>query len=189
MAEQEVMQVVKGRRKKRKTSPRPTKTGKTCPAKSAAGKARWADPAFREKMLLARKDSASKRAANGTVHTGRLGVPDGMRKERADKLRERAERKAEETMKALKASGVVDEGADPRGVEALEAALVVMRAPGDKREKLAAARLILDFTRAKPASKSEITVNKAEQWLAAVAEDMDDEDQSGTGEDETEATD
>lgn len=187
MAEQERVMKRKGRRKKRKTSPRPSKTKGRIkrPGTAAAQKALWADPAHRAKMLEACKRGAAKRVAAG--QKARLGVPDGMRKEKADKLREEAERAARDTMTELKKVGALDEGSDPRAEEALEAALVVMRSPGDKREKLAAARLILDFTRAKPASKSVVTVNAAEQWLAAIATETDDDEQSRTGEDETEA--
>ena len=41
----------------------------------------------------------------------------------------------------------------------------VMQVPGETRERLAAARLVLDFTN-RPASKSEVTIGKAEEFLA-----------------------
>lgn len=105
-------------------------------------------------------------AARG--NTRREGIPDGMRKAQAEPLNKAAEESAKETVIQLKNAGAFD-GVDPRAEEALTQAVKVMRAPGDKKVKLAAARLVLDFTRSKPASKSDITVNKAEEWLAAVA--------------------
>ena len=161
----------KARKKKRKSSPRPqrytatrTRPRRTNPAVSAHSKALWADPVWRAMMM-------EKRKAQGILNKGfkaRQGVPDGMRKAEAYPLVEAAKESAKETMSELKQAGVVD-GTDPRAEEALEAAIAVMRSPGDKKVALVAARLVLDFTKSKPASKSEISVNKAEDWLAAVA--------------------
>lgn len=161
----------KARTKKRKSSPRPqrytatrTRPRRTNPAASANNKKLWADPVWRAAMM-------EKRKAHGERMKGfssRLGVPDGMRKAEAYPLVEAAKESAKETMSELKQAGVVD-GTDPRAEEALEAAIAVMRSPGDKKVALVAARLVLDFTKSKPASKSEISVNKAEDWLAAVA--------------------
>ena len=48
-----------------------------------------------------------------------------------------------------------------------------MRVVGDNRERVAAARLVLDFTKQKPASKSELAVSKAEDFLSSLLEDED----------------
>jgi hypothetical protein len=55
--------------------------------------------------------------------------------------------------------------------EALEGALTVLRTPNSQQTKLAAAKLILEFTKTKPVAKSEVSVNKAEEWLATLAAD------------------
>lgn len=60
--------------------------------------------------------------------------------------------------------GVEDELAQ----EALRTAVIIMREPGQAREKLAAARMILDFTKSKPVAKSEVSVGKAEEFLASL---------------------
>jgi hypothetical protein len=99
---------------------------------------------------------------------GRFGVPDGMRKPKAEPLNQAALESAKVTVSELKKAGVLD-GADDRAEAALTEAVKVMRAPGDKKVKLAAARLVLDFTKAKPANKTELTINAAEQWLKEVA--------------------
>jgi len=58
--------------------------------------------------------------------------------------------------------------------EALETSLTVMRGPVSAGDKLKAARQVLDFTMAKPVSKSEVTVNSAEEWLKSlVGKDAD----------------
>ncbi len=54
--------------------------------------------------------------------------------------------------------------------EALETSLTVMRGPVSAGDKLKAARQVLDFTMAKPVSKSEVTVNSAEEWLKSLVE-------------------
>ncbi|MGC3025839.1 hypothetical protein ACPUER_11915 [Burkholderia sp. DN3021] len=61
--------------------------------------------------------------------------------------------------------------------EALETAVeIVRRKEISPKDQLAAARLVLEFTMAKPASESNVTVKKAEDFLADLAtQDKDDE--------------
>lgn len=74
-------------------------------------------------------------------------------------------------MKKLEAAGVID-AADEQANEAMHVTLTVMRlADLPVKERLAAARQVLEWTKAKPAQKTELTVTKAEEWLAAVTED------------------
>lgn len=132
------------------------------PAAQAHFKALWQDPEYRAKMALRK--------------CGRpLGSRDGISKKTRARFWKQARFEATLTMKKLEQAGKLVE-ADDYAREALHEALVTMRLPGTARDKVAAARLVLDFTMAKPASKSEITVNKAEEWLAAVAEDNDQAD-------------
>ncbi len=42
----------------------------------------------------------------------------------------------------------------------------------DKKVKATYQRLVLDFTKAKPESRSKLTLDKSEEWLAALEEDM-----------------
>ena len=65
---------------------------------------------------------------------------------------------------------------------ALETAVEVMRCPGDNRERVAAARLVLDFTKQKPASKSEVALSKAEDFLSSLIEEDEQEAQSSAQE-------
>lgn len=117
-----------------------------------------------------------KRRLSGIANRGfssRFGIPDGMRKAEADKLNAAAAESAKETMSKLEKAGVLED-ADAQAKEALETTIHIMRKPGDKKVQLAAARQVLEWTKAKPAAKSDITVNKAEAWLAAISEDNDD---------------
>ena len=57
---------------------------------------------------------------------------------------------------------------DEYSKEALRAAVAIMREPSQNRDKLTAARLVLDFTRSKPAASVEVTVGKAESFLSSL---------------------
>jgi hypothetical protein len=54
--------------------------------------------------------------------------------------------------------------------EALTGAITVLRGPVSAKDKIAAARLVLDFTMAKPVAKSEVTVSSAEDWLRSLVD-------------------
>lgn len=60
---------------------------------------------------------------------------------------------------------------DAMAKEALEGALTVLRGPQTQQNKLAAAKLLLEFTKSKPVAKSEVSVNAAEAWLASLDKD------------------
>ena len=96
------------------------------------------------------------------------GVPDGFRKHEIEPIRAQAQKEATEIVKIMSEKyGIESEYAQ----EALKTAVEVMRVPGETRERLAAARLVLDFTKQKPASKSEVAVAKAEDFLASLLTD------------------
>jgi hypothetical protein len=124
----------------------------------------WADPQWRAD-LLARREG---RRADGLMTT--TGLPKGLDLEQFKFFRRQARFEATMTMKKLDKAGVLDD-CDEYAREALHAAIETMRMPIPPKDKISAARLVLDFTKAKPAQKQEITVTKAEEWLAAVTED------------------
>jgi len=73
--------------------------------------------------------------------------------------------------------------------EALTTAVEVMRLVGETRERLAAARLVLDFTKSKPANKSDVTISKAEDFLAALLQEDEQPDAQETDNGTEEAAD
>lgn len=162
-------------RKHRKVAARPTLSGARRPASSEANRRRYQDPAQREVS----RQRALRQAAKGLM--GRpLGSYDGVRKEERERINEEARDYARKTILLMADKGILQDGDDPRAVEALQAALETMRVPSNQGTKLAAAKLILEYTKAKPAAKSEVTVNKAEEWLAAIAqEEKNDSDEEG----------
>lgn len=132
----------------------------------------WADPVMREKLTEKNRRVAREAAAKGLT---RFGIPDGMRKEEAARVNAAAAVRAREIVSKMKDKGIIDETVDPRAEKALTAAIEVLETPVNQQTKLAAARLLLDFLKTKPTAKSEVTVNAAEQWLAAIADDSAEE--------------
>ena len=105
------------------------------------------------------------------------GTPDGFRKHEIEPIREKIKKEAEEVVnKMAEKYGIEDSYAK----EALACAVEVLRVPGETRERLSAARLVLDFTKSKPVSKSEVAVAKAEDFLASLLEDDGSETSSNT---------
>jgi hypothetical protein len=100
--------------------------------------------------------------------TSRAGVPDGWRKADAIRATEEARVSAQETIKIMVEKNLLTD--DEKANEALETAIALMRGPG-LQYKLAAARTVLEYTKAKPASKQDISIQKAEDWLALVTAD------------------
>lgn len=123
-------------------------------------------PGFREFWLYKQEVCGRYRDAGR-----RIGEGPGIRRGRAAHQWGWAKRLARQDMeRILSAFPDMDDSA----AEALEAALTVMRGPQNQTTKLAAAKLVLDFTRAKPVSKSEVTVNAAEAWLASLGKEDSD---------------
>jgi hypothetical protein len=91
-----------------------------------------------------------------------MGMMDGITKAEAIRLNELGRRMAERDLENIKKNYSLEDSA---AEEALKGALEVIRQPTSQQNKLAAARLVLEFTRSKPVAKSEVTVNKAEEWL------------------------
>ena len=101
------------------------------------------------------------------------GTPDGLRKEQADAMRAKIKKEAVKVVEIMaEKAGIEDEYAK----EALGTAVEVMRMQGKTRERLSAARLILDFTKQKPVAKSEVAVAKAEDFLASLLAEAEEED-------------
>lgn len=96
-----------------------------------------------------------------------LGRASLMTAEQSDRQWVVARKQARKDMETIKKNIVLSEAAE----EALEATLVTMRSPMNQQVKLAAAKLVLDFTMAKPVSKSEVSVNAAEAWLASIGKE------------------
>lgn len=110
-------------------------------------------------LSLRRKQNAD--ASKEKLGRGR-GQLDGLRRDEAQALWNAGIRQAAIDMENIKKNFTFE---DASSEEALQGALEVLRTPASQQIKLAAARLVLDFTKIKPVIKSETTVNAAEKWL------------------------
>ncbi len=157
------------RKPRKKHQPKPKK--KTAPKKNY-----FAELAKTPEGRALRKEWSNKPRKNA----GRpKGVPDGHTAETIKPIREKAKKDAKKVVKIMSEKFNIE---DQYQKEALETAVEVMRLDGQARERLAAARLVLDFTKSKPASKSDVSIHKAEDFLASLLnEDEQNDEQAAEG--------
>lgn len=137
-------------------------------AQSEGLKKWWANPENRAKICKPRPPGYTQRY--------RDGIPDGMTAAEADPLWAKARVQAEIDMKKLEDEGHVSFDMnltdDQLAREAMLKLLEILRSPsGNKQMVNSAAGKILEYTKAKPASKTDLRVNSAEAWLQEVLAD------------------
>jgi len=140
-------------------------------------KQRWTDPAFRAKQIEGRQRTALDRVRHPEKYS-RVGIPNGMRKAEAQALWDKASALADAAMKRLEDQGavecvVVPDTDDDIAKKALHEAFKLALGPGNAKDRLAAARLVLTYTKPRPPSAAEtqslLAANKdAERLLAAL---------------------
>jgi hypothetical protein len=149
----------------------------------------WADPEWRAALLAKRQARIDERKAKGEP-VGAHGVPNGWRKPAWKHELARCRRKATWLMKKMVAAGIVEPITETEFVEvdgkrvevpttegqmaarALKEAMVISLAPGERKDKLTALRMVLDFTKAKPAQKIDAKFSNAESFLDEVAAEV-----------------
>ncbi|WP_333571501.1 hypothetical protein [Sphingomonas sp.] len=97
------------------------------------------------------------------------GKPRGLTHAQWTAVKEEAKRDAKRIIAKMKDAGQLPD--DPRAVEALEKAVTTLRASQSPKDVAALGRLILDFTKPKPAQKIDHTVRTAEDILDEMAAD------------------
>lgn len=108
-------------------------------------------------------------AARPRKNPGRpKGVPDGHRKHTIEPIRKQAREEAEKVVEVMTKKIPVE---SDYAREALTTAVEVMRSPDSTRDRLTAARLVLDFTKQKPATKSEMAISQAESFLEGLLQE------------------
>jgi hypothetical protein len=140
-------------------------------------KQRWTDPAFRAKQIEGRQRTVIARARHPEKYS-RVWIPNGMRKAEAQALWDKASALADAAMKRLEDQGavervVVPDTDDDIAKKALHEAFKLALGPGNAKDRLAAARLVLTYTKPRPPSAAEtqslLAANKdAERLLAAL---------------------
>lgn len=105
----------------------------------------------------------------------RKNVPDGYagRRDEVLAIRALAAEQAKELMNKMAEKGMLDENAHANTSLEFAAGVVLAGDVYPIGERLKAARLVLDFTKAKPAQKQEVTIKKAEDFLEELAGDDD----------------
>ena len=121
-----------------------------------------------EGRALRRKWSTKPRKNGGRPR----GVPDGDRKETIEPIRSKVKTEARKVVEIMAEQFNIE---DEYAKTALETAVEVMKTPGENRERVAAARLVLDFTKSKPSAKSEVSISKAEDFLSSLMTDDEDD--------------
>src|SRR5258708_505410 len=129
------------------------------PNQAIAMQKRWADPAFRAKQIAGRQRTALDRARHPEKYS-RVGIPNGMRKSEAQALWDKASTLADAAMERLAEQGVVErvtvpDTDDDIAKKALREAFELAFGPGNARDRLAAARLVLTYTKPRPPTVAE----------------------------------
>lgn len=113
-------------------------------------------------------------APNGKKAGRPVGSIDGYSGADLRKQRAVAKAEAKEMVKYMSEKKGFEIPKNEFAKEAIEAAVESMRMEAiNVKDKLAAARLVLEFTMAKPASSSEVTVKTAESFLSDIAAEME----------------
>jgi hypothetical protein len=125
-------------------------------------KALWQDPEWRAKKLAA--------IQAGTGAGRPAGVPDGYRKDTIEPIRARIKDENKIIVRYMVATKQFTPD-NHVSEQAFETLLEAIRVPGALKDRISAAKALLEYTQKKPAAYSEVTLNKAETFLEAVLED------------------
>ena len=128
------------------------------------------DPTARKMTAKQRTEKGRAMAKASIGKSGRKsGVPTGWRHQDYALMVDQADKEARELFNQMAKEGLVPEE-DMAQAALLEALRIMKNKATPQKLKLAAGRLLLDFTRSKPAAKSDVTIHNAEAFLDALAE-------------------
>jgi len=103
-----------------------------------------------------------------SVKRGRpIGVLDGTRKSTIGPIREQAKQDAEKVWNYMVEKKIFQADNDV-AEESVKTLVEILRLPGAEKDRISAAKALLEYTQRKPAAYSEVTLNKAESFLEAV---------------------
>ena len=142
--------------------------------------ARWADPEWAEWKRWHMREVAQPMPTSGPI-PGQY-CQGGQTREDVRHARSVARKRAERILKKLEYDGIIDKvpGKIDNSAEtlvdneqaaaraAMKEVLIQVLMPGSRKDKLAAARTILEYTKSKPASKSDVKVDAPEDFLVAL---------------------
>ena len=134
------------------------------PIRKPQNKGTWAKLHTPEERTAFAKTLAAASAARGrAVQPSRAGIPMGRSTKHHQKILAAQRPEVDRIIKKMAKDGTLPE--DPMAVEALKSAMMILRTAETHKDKLAASRLVLDFTKAKPTAKIEHTIRSAEDLL------------------------
>lgn len=119
-----------------------------------------------ERKELSRRLVASRRGNH--TNGQKPGKPRDLTNAQWAEVQKQADVEARRIMKKMKEAEQLPD--DKRAEEALEKAVVTLRSASSPKDVAALGRLVLDFTRAKPAQKIDHTVRTHEDFLDELAE-------------------
>lgn len=103
------------------------------------------------------------------------GDTNGVNRKQRNKIIAKARAEAQQLVKHMEETGRVV-FKDPNAREAMEFAVeTIRRSDVSIKDKLATARLILEYTQAKPATESNVNLKRAEDFLTDLAEEIKNE--------------
>lgn len=149
--------------------------------------AKWQDPDFRIKMKLRDMQVALDRKINPQKFK-RTGIPNGSNRKKAEKLWAKARKYADRFIQIMTDKGelpvteedffldgdmekhVIPSTDEGKATAALRETFILAIGPSEQKVKIQALNTILAYTKAKPESKSKLTLSKAEDFLNEIAE-------------------
>ena len=140
------------------------------PPRKPKGKPRgpWANKTAEERSALGRRLSVGRDLSN--IGGGpKLGVPSSRTAQQHAQVVADQQTEIKRIIKKMADQGTLPD--DPRAVKAMTHAMHVLRTSVTAKDRLAAARLVLDFTKSKPTAKIEHTVKSAEDLLDEINDD------------------
>ena len=126
---------------------------------SRAMKLKWRDRNYREKMSA----YFNERRQDPAKAWSRRGVPNGYSRDQADQMWHECRTIAEGDVRALEANS--GETLHPYARLALIELISILRSELNDAIRLKAARILLEFTRPKPARRQRVSIGLAEQWF------------------------
>lgn len=133
-----------------------------------AARGPWANMTPEERKAYSQKLVAARKGNH--PNTAVPGKPRDLTNAQWAAVREVASRDAKRIIQKMKDAGQFPD--DPRAAEALEKAVVTLRASESPKDIAALGRLILDFTKAKPAAKIDHTIRTHEDFLDELADEV-----------------
>ena len=109
--------------------------------------------------------------ANAKLNANPIGIPTGWSRSQYAVVLDQAHKEARKIMQMMENEGITPD--DKMSKTAIEAAFGMIKEPLSARDRLAAINTVLTYTKTKPATKTDMTVRTAEDFLDDVANSIE----------------